>query len=156
MNIQATDRIRCRIHYLMCTAGETHFSEDGFAGWVNEQFGLVQLSPNRQGCREIKRYKYLINTAVILISRRKRYLLKNSTQNKIRQVYYTTFQGASNMLAIIIVITSTWSFRLWLVCRANNTTTAHSSQASKNSILLLNWVYITTRMLPSLDKAQVN
>ena len=60
---------RYRIRYLMCRAGETHFSEDGFAGWVNKQFGLVQLSPNRQGCREIKMYKYLINAVVILIAR---------------------------------------------------------------------------------------
>lgn len=40
-----------RMHtpYLMCRAGETHFNEEGLAGWVNKQFGLVQLSPKRQG-----------------------------------------------------------------------------------------------------------
>ena len=42
-------RLQRGLAYLMCRAGETHFNEEGFAGWENKQFGLVQLSPNRQG-----------------------------------------------------------------------------------------------------------
>ena len=37
----------------MCRVGATHFKEEGLAGWVNEQFGLVQLAPKRQAYKTV-------------------------------------------------------------------------------------------------------
>lgn len=39
--------------YLMCRVGATHFKEEGLAGWVNEQFDLVQLAPKRQAYKTV-------------------------------------------------------------------------------------------------------
>lgn len=37
--------------YLICNAGDTHFNDEGLAGWLKEQLALVQLSPKRHGCK---------------------------------------------------------------------------------------------------------
>lgn len=40
----------------MWRVGATHFNEEGLAGWVNEQFGLVQLAPKRQAYQDSQQW----------------------------------------------------------------------------------------------------